>query len=417
MEPGYDARQQGAAMTFPVGTALQMFPGLKGLATAMAAEKMVPSGSLAAQRGVIIGPSSALWSKDKAFQADRLLKNGADADKVWSDLGVFRGPDGNLRQELSDRGLGYLNPDAIANKSAELIQRNKDIKGLIRDSKAEPDLFPKELRTAQSGLRDEAKANTALNDKYYGYSTNPTSGNFAEIAAPHPTMYDAYPELRDYVLRQNIELGGARGEHKPNQISLSPLGMTDDTKGTLAHELQHAIQDIEGWSGGTNMDYEGNSLIRGAYSRLTGSGMSDSDAINAIKSMGMKGHAFDAYSSYPGEQEARAVALRQGMSDEQRTSRSPIHDYSPLMTGITPESPTFDEHLNKIIERSVSDPTLREAYPELKDSDLTQGYAQGGSVQDPIAARLHHIVFNKPLDQINSDDHAFINSLIQKGKK
>ena len=417
LEPGYDARQQGAAMTFPVGTALQMLPGLKGLATAMAAEKLVPSGSLAAQRGVIIGPSSALWSKDKAFQADRLLKSGADADNVWSDLGVFRGPDGNLRQEISDRGLGYLNPDALANKSAELTQRNQDIKGLIRDSKTEPDFFPKELRTAQSGLRDEAKNNTSLINNYYGYGTNPSSGNFAEIAAPHPTMYDAYPELKDYVLRQNIDLGGARGEHRPNQISLSPIGMTGDTKGTLAHEFQHAIQDIEGWSGGTNMEYEGNSLIRNAYAKLTGSGMSNNDAVKAIKSIGLKGHAFDAYSSYPGEQEARAVAIRQGMSDEQRTARSPIHDYSPSMGDIMPQSPTFDEHLNAVIGRSVSDPTFREAYPELKDSDLSQSYADGGSVQDPIAARLRHIVFNKPLDQIDEHDHAFINSLIQKGRK
>jgi hypothetical protein len=111
-----------------------------------------------------------------------------------------------------------------------------------------------------------------------------------------------------------------------------------------------------------------------------------------------------------------AVALRQGMSDEQLTARSPIHDYSPSMSGISPKSPTFDEHLNTIIGRSVSDPTLRETYPELKDSDLSQGYADGGSVQDPTTARLHHIVFVKPLDQIGPEDHDFINSLIQKGQ-
>ena len=106
------------------------------------------------------------------------------------------------------------------------------------------------------------------------------------------------------------------------------------------------------------------------------------------------------------------VKIQPGDAD----SIPPIHDYSPSMSGISPKSPTFDEHLNTIIGRSVSDPTLRETYPELKDSDLSQGYADGGSVQDPTTARLHHIVFVKPLDQIGPEDHDFINSLIQKGQ-
>lgn len=71
----------------------------------------------------------------------------------------------------------------------------------------------------------------------------------------HPELYKAYPQLKD--IRVNIghtEPLGAGGwfDSKNNMITLGIKQSETNKQAVLIHEIQHVIQDIEGFSGGTN---------------------------------------------------------------------------------------------------------------------------------------------------------------------
>ena len=80
----------------------------------------------------------------------------------------------------------------------------------------------------------------------------------------HNKMFQAYPELRGLLYNED-DLGGARGQYwkgvdadtgeKLKGISTDTSLGKDERRSTMIHELQHAIQDIEGFEPGSNPVY------------------------------------------------------------------------------------------------------------------------------------------------------------------
>lgn len=80
----------------------------------------------------------------------------------------------------------------------------------------------------------------------------------------HPRMFEAYPELSGLIYNE-YDLGGARGQYwkgvdadtgeKLKGISTDTSLSSDERRSTMIHELQHAIQDIEGFEPGSNPLY------------------------------------------------------------------------------------------------------------------------------------------------------------------
>lgn len=66
------------------------------------ASNAIPGGAGAA--GIFIGPKSRLWNAGKADQAKKALAAGMTEQDVNAILGVSKGADGQLRQEISDLG-------------------------------------------------------------------------------------------------------------------------------------------------------------------------------------------------------------------------------------------------------------------------------------------------------------------------
>lgn len=66
----------------------------------------------------------------------------------------------------------------------------------------------------------------------------------------HPELYKAYPQLKDVNVRYDPELKdvGAYWNKQANEVVMGP-GLKDD-QGILMHEIQHAIQDYEGFAKG-----------------------------------------------------------------------------------------------------------------------------------------------------------------------
>lgn len=174
-------------------------------------------------------------------QAARLEDAGKTTpEEIRQQTGWFRGYDGKWRYEISDRdmevdtrGLYHTNPDI--RRYTELVDK------IYFDTDNTPsDAEIKELHSLQKALE--------------GVSVNPDKlGNLIK----HDRLFAAYPQLKDIKVRfENIN---SRGSYNPVfkeiviQKSLK-LDKTQLTK-TLVHEIQHAIQDIEGFASGSSVEY------------------------------------------------------------------------------------------------------------------------------------------------------------------
>lgn len=208
---------------------------------------------------IFVGESSKTWNKANAAKAVELEKAGVAPEEIWAATGTFRGPEGKLRQEVSDASAKFR-----ANFDASIA----------------------------------SKAN-----EYVGGIEGPIGGMYE-----HPELYAAYPELLrtdrmtitklpDW-LPSSAESGmhsrtfGGKGKTEIRSKS-EPTALKSTT-----HELQHAIQYLEGLpAGGTESMF------------------------------GIGDDAFRQYQLLAGEAEARAAAARRTMTNEQRRAIFPLSNY------------------------------------------------------------------------------------------
>jgi hypothetical protein len=212
--------------------------------------------------GMFIGPSSPMFNKQMAFEATKLSKRGKAPQEIWQQTGTVKGPDGQWRQEISD-AESRLNLaqdiQAKGKRVAEDVDVNKQLlKQIQQRSKQGKDLFPKELTQAKKQLKEQTENMEFSLNRAYGYSDPVTSGNLASIAMDHPELFRAYPELGNVIVKQGATSGadGTLGSLYGNLLNISSKGLTKDPRSTALHELQHAIQEREGFAvGGNTRDF------------------------------------------------------------------------------------------------------------------------------------------------------------------
>lgn len=207
-----------------------------------------------AEVGMFVGAGSKAFDKAMAFTASKLEKKGATPQEIWKETGTVRGPDGLWRQEISDAEAKFVTAPEMLDKAALLKQGIAENKQKIKESKEYPDLFPKELSKAQKALREENKANKELADTYQ-YNQEFT-GSPANLAIEHPELYKAYPDLADVRVMQGTYNPSFLGSFSPkyNAIEVTKEGLKQDPRSTALHEMQHAIQEQEGFAVGGNLD-------------------------------------------------------------------------------------------------------------------------------------------------------------------
>jgi len=170
--------------------------------------------------GMFIGKGAKTWDAAAAAEAEKRLSAGDDARKVWSELGVFRGPDGHLRQEIDDSKISVFAP----------IKKEDFGRDLVRD----------------------AKLGSSLD---------------------HDALYDAYHiEALPTEVRISAD---AKSNYQPPKYGekIDASGWNEENlKSNLIHEIQHAIQQREKFApGGTPLSSERNNLDRfAAYWRNAG---------------------------------------------------------------------------------------------------------------------------------------------------
>jgi len=188
----------------------------------------------------ISGVNSKTADSSLLLKAEHMLDTGVDSETVRQETGWYKGYDGKMRYEISDRdmevdtrGLFHSNPDI--RRYTELVDKVYFDKG-----NAPTDAEIQELNSLERALR--------------GVNIEPR--NLGELIK-HDKLFEAYPQLKDINVRfENIEQYGIYHPGFKEIVIQKHLKFDKAqlTK-TLVHEIQHAIQDIEGFANGSNVEY------------------------------------------------------------------------------------------------------------------------------------------------------------------
>jgi hypothetical protein len=253
--------------------------------------------------GTFIGAGSKLWNPQKAFEAAKMLKQGVLPEEVWKTTGTTKGLENAFRQEISDepallKGMGNF---------GEIFEKRKIAHGV----------------------------------------TTPT----IEEVMRHPKLFDAYPELKGIQVQLLPETSKNNASFSPVEkiIRVNPSLPADKATSSILHELQHGIQEIEGWNKGA----DANTILKNYQqqldnidTRLTEAnlqakkavGTPEYDKLMAIRDKisreyreltgadirGIYGKAMEEYKAHGGEAEARLTQTRQKLTDEERKNVYPF---------------------------------------------------------------------------------------------
>lgn len=156
---------------------------------------------MADQSGAFAGVRAKTSDLGALERAEDMTASGASRDDIWRDTGWFQGVDGMWRFEIDD--------------SASRLRARTDEVAL----KKRPDLG---------------------------------------ASFQHQELFDAYPQLSELGLRPDYARASeVRGTYRgdENLVTISPFTLRDrgQARSTILHELQHGVQDIEGFSRGGNV--------------------------------------------------------------------------------------------------------------------------------------------------------------------
>lgn len=216
---------------------------LEMTASAFGALPAVPSFA-----GVIAGAKASTADRAALKRAQEMEAAGKSREEIWSTAAWFRGPDGQWRHEIDDSKAGLM-----------------------------------------GGTEAEIAAKGASEPGYLG------------MQVAHKELFDAYPDLRMVTARfgEHDRKVGQYSADKGLAGDIKAAGPTADSRrSTALHEIQHAIQEQEGFDRGSSPQQ---------FSR------SDDP--------------FRDYKRAGGEAEARMVEARRNLTPEQRAARGPWLDY------------------------------------------------------------------------------------------
>jgi hypothetical protein len=341
----------------------QTAEGLLQQAFEAAAQNSKNAATEGGTRFMFAGENAANANKESLSTAKEMEKGGTDAETIRQKTGWFRGADGKWRWEIDDSGTetdtkwNFLrNPDA--KRYNELFE-----KAYLYDTATAEDL--NELQILDKNLKGVRKSPLYLDE-----------------IVRHDKLFEAYPALRDVKVRFEANTGNKEGSYHPGEnefvlrtgLKLEP----EKLKNTIIHEIQHAIQEQEGFARGANPGYWDEMIQRG-YSRRKNDGRierarkeyhrifdsapeefkdkvrrinrarldGDYDAAETVidelydseyadlwsqldmaefewrSDRGEELSAYDLYRNTAGEIEARDAAARRGLTAEERRNRKP----------------------------------------------------------------------------------------------
>ena len=182
--------------------------------------------------------------------AEQMEQEGASSEEIWQETGWTRTMDGqSWRFEIDNSEAEYR-----GGGDAQFREDHADYAEY-------QDLLQKmfEGTISESEMQRMEQLDDIWSGEYARLRERVESGNatLADVLQ-HDSLYEAYPELRDVKVRLESDTGSKNGSYDPstNTITISEDKPGDSAKvGTMLHEIQHAIQQIEGWESGASPEY------------------------------------------------------------------------------------------------------------------------------------------------------------------
>jgi hypothetical protein len=275
---------------------------------------------------IFIGENAKTWDKEAAKTAVEMEKAGAKPEDIWSATGTFRGAEGKLRQEISDKystikGGGSFE-DVIMNAYDRGVERTRG---------------------------------TGQREYWQPYKTTVDDVLF------HHNLSEAYPELMKIESQLTPNETGSKGQlmltDKDLIMQIRPDLQGTQAESTMLHELQHGVQEKEGFAKGGSPDLMVLTLEKLAKQKREEAQKmfdlsSNKDPLNPqiikpgarAKGLELEKEArliqdqvsiayhsekakYDLYKKLAGEAEARAVQSRMNMTDAERRAKFPYQSY------------------------------------------------------------------------------------------
>ena len=185
--------------------------------------------------GSFAGVRAKTINKDNLYKAQEMEFTGAHPDDIWMQTGFMRGSESRWKYEISPE------KSEISDVGTILKQGKDDSSWTSVPAEDVISVKPPRL----TALKELLKSPDLPVEKAYTLKD----------VLNHPELYEAYPHLKDISVRPFPESMSKeyRGMYSPSEqsIFMSPA-KPEEFKSTLFHEIQHAIQEYEGFAKGGN---------------------------------------------------------------------------------------------------------------------------------------------------------------------
>lgn len=270
-----------------------------------AAAKVVPEAAM------FIGALAKTWDKASNAKAVQMEKAGKDARDIWRETGNLKGPDGKWRQEISDQGANIT--DAVFDG----IKETQRFEGPMATALTHPSLYQAYPDTGKIGSGFYAWRTPE--GAYQAATDTITAGGPGTTSQKSAALHELQHAIQQ---REGFAKGGSPGQFKPNELytakQLEDAAIIDKlmTSGNL-NQLQ-AMERFE-----KLMLRKPDTRSFSALERV-GRGKFLDEARDAAR-LGEDPAA--AYRRLAGEAEARATQARMGMAPAERRATFPYDSY------------------------------------------------------------------------------------------
>lgn len=310
------------------------------------AEQAKMAGDSESKRFAFAGDKAKTADKMKLDTAKKMIQDGKDSESVRRETGWFKGYDGKWRFEIDDSGSKYFRSgDALFSQNHPEYTEHSDLT----------------MKFINGDITDDELARLNQLGQIWGGEKSRLSKNVRggtaklEHMIQHDSLFAAYPQLRDVrVLVKDMDYGknGTYLESK-NTIEINSKLSAEEARKALLHEIQHAVQSIEGFTSGGNLESNRAAVdevmnimelteqqrkmasldLLAKYSDMVKRPIHDKllalaqkNGFNTVKEYINSLGNYSYYERIAGEVEARDVARRSDMDSEQRKNTRPDVD-------------------------------------------------------------------------------------------
>lgn len=357
-----EAQQKGGADLRQLDKYVQKSTGrLPEISIAFRRDKR-PLSTLHKSGDVIASGDYGFSSGDEMTQAyEKIQKMRQDKKKIRSELGDYNSKITELQADiekaknridelLKNSGVDFdpskfIIPAAISGAgTAYTLSGNNESE---REDRAKQALFLGAIGIGAKGRRFPKGSFSGLWDKKIRKEISDRaakvlkqeSGNLGDVFY-HPKLYKAYPDLKKLPVKFSDNIGNISGSYSKEGLNIVKRNNPEDAKYTLLHEIQHAIQQREGWArGGSPEQFKGDIQALNELNKLPFADM-DMFQQEMYKQLNSKYKGIkdpqEVYRRLTGEIEARDAASRMNMTPAERAASQPMESQGiPLNKMIT----------------------------------------------------------------------------------